>query len=53
MLFRSKAKALTIPLYTPTSSNDSAGSEGNITRDEDYIYIKTNSKWKRTKLEEF
>ena len=48
-----KAKALTIPLYTPTSSNDSAGSEGNITRDEDYIYIKTNSKWKRTKLEEF
>jgi len=48
-----KAKALTIPLYTPTSSNDDAGSEGNITRDEDYIYIKTNSKWKRTKLEEF
>jgi len=48
-----KAKALTIPLYTPTSSNDDAGSEGNITRDDDYIYIKTNSKWKRTKLEEF
>lgn len=48
-----KAKALTIPLYTPTSSNDNAGNEGNITRDEDYIYIKTNSKWKRTKLEEF
>lgn len=48
-----KAKALTIPLYTPTSSNDNTGSEGNITRDEDYIYIKTNSKWKRTKLEEF
>ena len=48
-----KAKALTIPLYTPTSSNDNTGSEGNITRDDDYIYIKTNSKWKRTKLEEF
>jgi hypothetical protein len=48
-----KAKALTIPLYTPTSSSDVAGKEGNITRDDDYIYIKTNSKWKRTKLEEF
>lgn len=48
-----KAKALTIPYYTPSSSNDVSGNEGNITRDDDYIYIKTNSKWKRTKLEEF
>jgi len=48
-----KAKSLTIPLYTPTSSNDSNGSEGNITRDEDYMYIKTTSGWKRTNLENF
>jgi len=48
-----KSKSLTIPLYTPTSTNDSNGSEGNITRDEDYMYIKTTSGWKRTNLENF
>ena len=48
-----KPQALTIPLYTPTSSNDTTGSEGNITRDDNFLYIKTSSGWKRTNLENF
>lgn len=48
-----KSKALTIPLYTPTSSNDKTGNEGNITRDNNYLYIKTISGWKRANLEIF
>lgn len=48
-----KPKALTIPVYTPTSSEDSNGSEGNITRDDNYLYIKTINGWKRTNLESF
>jgi len=45
--------SLTIPFYTPKSSNDSIGTEGNITRDDDYVYIKTNRGWKRSSLESF
>jgi len=48
-----KAKFLTIPLYTPTSSDDNNGNEGNLTRDNDYLYLKTESGWKRTNLESF
>ena len=48
-----KPQGLTIPLYTPTSSNDTSGSEGNITRDNNYLYIKTNDKWGRLNLETF
>lgn len=48
-----KPNALTIPLYTPTSSNDAIGYEGNITRDDNYLYIKTSTGWKRTNLESF
>jgi hypothetical protein len=48
-----KAKALTIPTYTPTSSNDETGSVGNITRDDNYLYIKTANGWKRSNLESF
>ena len=48
-----KPQALTIPLYTPTSSNDTTGSEGNITRDDNYMYVKTSTGWKRTNLESF
>jgi len=48
-----KAKSLTIPLYTPTSSSDAAGTEGNITRDDNHLYIKTSNGWKRTNLENF
>ena len=46
-------KALTIPTYTPTSTNDISGSIGNITRDDDYLYIKGVNGWKRSNLEEF
>jgi hypothetical protein len=48
-----KAKALTIPLYTPSSSSDNNGSEGNLTRDNNYLYLKTESGWKRTNLQSF
>ena len=42
-----------IPNYTPTSSNDTYGNIGNITTDDDYLYIKTNNGWKRTSLQSF
>ena len=42
-----------IPNYTPTSSNDSYGNIGNVTSDDDYLYVKTNNGWKRTSLESF
>ena len=48
-----KPNALTIPVYTPTSSSDTFGSEGNITRDNNYLYLKTSEGWKRTNLESF
>lgn len=49
-----KSKYLTIPKNTPISSEDVSGNIGNITYDDNYLYIKTSdNKWKRTKLEEF
>jgi len=48
-----KPNSLTIPRYTPTSSEDKNGSEGNITRDDEYLYIKNSTGWMRTKLESF
>jgi hypothetical protein len=44
---------LTIPYYTPLSSSDTIGKQGNITRDDDYLYIKTKNGWKRSNLENF
>jgi hypothetical protein len=44
---------LTVPVYTPTSSTDINGNEGDITRDDNYMYIKTNSGWRRSSLEQF
>jgi hypothetical protein len=46
-------KGLKIPFYTPTSSSDLTGNFGNIVMDDDYLYIKSNNGWKRTKLEDF
>jgi len=46
-------ETLTIPKYTPQSSNDTFGDEGNITRDDNYLYIRTISGWKRINLENF
>jgi len=47
-----KPKDLTIPKYTPTSSTDNNGKYGNITMDDNFLYIKTNV-WKRINMEEF
>jgi hypothetical protein len=48
-----KSKFLSIPLFTPTSTSDNSGNEGNITRDSDYLYLKTADGWKRTNLTNF
>jgi len=39
--------------FTPINSSDGSGNKGNISFDEDYIYIKTNNGWKRTELNNF
>ena len=45
---------ITLPTYTPSGSTDTNGNLGNVTRDDDYLYMKTSdNKWKRIKLEEF
>jgi len=40
-------------VYTPTSTADSNGEDGDIAWDDDYIYIKTTVGWKRTTLSIF
>lgn len=45
---------ITLPAYTPSGSTDTSGNLGNVTRDDDYLYMKiSDNKWKRIKLEEF
>jgi len=39
--------------YTPTNSTDKNGNVGDMSWDENYIYIKTAAGWKRTGLESF
>jgi len=39
--------------YTPTSSSDSNGNTGDMSWDDNYIYIKTSTGWKRTALTSF
>lgn len=39
--------------FTPESTGDIRGKEGDIAWDEDHIYIKTKDGWKRTKLDFF
>ena len=46
-------KGIVIPEYTPISSLDTNGVNGNFTRDENYLYIKYNNTWKRANLENF
>ena len=48
-----KPFGLILPIFTPTSSNDNSGVNGNITLDENYLYVKVNNQWKRTNLETF
>jgi hypothetical protein len=45
--------SLSIPNYTPTSSSDNYGNLGEISVDDDYLYIKGNNGWKRLPLESF
>lgn len=40
-----------IAQYTPTSSLDARGTIGDITSDDNYMYVKTSTGWKRTLLE--
>ena len=44
---------IVIPRFTPTSSSDLKGNEGNLSFDDDYLYIRTTQGWKRTGLENF
>jgi hypothetical protein len=39
--------------FTPTSSSDTHGAIGDVSWDDDYIYIKTSSGWKRSTLGTF
>lgn len=39
--------------YTPTSSSDPNGAEGDVSWDDNYMYIKTSSGWKRSALSTF
>ena len=44
---------ITLPAYTPSGSTDTNGNLGNVTRDDDYLYVRTSTGWKRTNLENF
>jgi hypothetical protein len=44
---------LVIPNYTPKNNNDTYGEIGEITNDDNYLYIKGNNGWKRLPLESF
>ena len=48
-----KPRAITIPFYTPNSSDDENGEDGNMTRDNNYLYIRTNNGWRRSNLDRF
>lgn len=48
-----KPNGLVIPEFAPTSSNDNNGKIGEVTRDDEYLYIKTKNGWRRTGLETF
>jgi hypothetical protein len=45
--------SLIVPEYSPTSSLDNYGKIGDITRDDNYLYVKVSDGWKRSSLELF
>jgi hypothetical protein len=45
--------SLIIPEYTPETSYDNYGKNGDITRDENYLYVRDNNTWKRSPLQMF
>lgn len=44
---------LSLPEYTPKSTEDKIGDSGDVVWDDNYLYIKTNGGWKRSSLENF
>ena len=48
-----KPFGLIIPKYTPTSTLDTKGEEGEMVRDDNFLYLKTSGGWKRSSLETF
>jgi hypothetical protein len=44
---------LKVPKFTPESSEDSKGNEGNLSYDDNYLYIKTSTGWGRVNIEKF
>jgi hypothetical protein len=48
-----KPKNLTLPTGTPSSTNDVMGNIGDVLADENYIYVKTQTGWKRSSLTNF
>jgi hypothetical protein len=39
--------------FTPTGTADTAGNTGDITKDDNYVYVKTSAGWKRSALSTF
>ena len=50
---RGKFTQLNVSTSTPSSTNDSSGSTGDISWDDNYVYIKTSTGWKRSVLTTF
>lgn len=48
-----KPNSLVLPSDAPSSTNDTMGNVGNIVSDENYIYVKTQTGWKRSSLTNF
>lgn len=46
-------EGIIIPNYTPSGTTDVGGVTGELAWDDDYIYMKTDNGWRRTKLETF
>jgi len=43
----------TLATFTPSSSTDAIGKEGDMAYDDDYLYVKTSVGWKRSTLSTF
>ena len=48
-----KPQNITIPNFTPSSSADKTGSVGDVSFDDNYMYIKTKNGWTRVALNTF
>jgi hypothetical protein len=53
LLYRTNILNSTSSLSEPTSTADTIGKIGDIVTTDDYIFVKTNSGWKRTALSTF